>query len=146
MKNNKKTKNSHIIVKKVSRICVEDFRNLYLDAAWWEAEYDDNTSFINKAVKGSFCFVGAFVGGKMIGMGRALSDGCSDAYIQDVVVLKPYRGRGVGNRIISCLVDYLQKHGVDWIALIAEPDSTAFHKKNGFRKMSRYTPMKLNRK
>ena len=29
-------------------------------------------------------------------MGRAISDGCSDAYIQDVVVYSEFRGQGIG--------------------------------------------------
>ncbi|HPN84810.1 MAG TPA: GNAT family N-acetyltransferase [Victivallales bacterium] len=134
---------SKITVKKVSRVKVADFRALYIDAGWWEKDYDRNTAFINKAVKGSFCFVGAFDKGRMIGMGRALSDGCSDAYIQDVVVLKKYRGSGIGGKIVAKIIERLSFHGVDWIGLIAEPDSIGFHSRNGFKKMPRHLPMRL---
>ncbi len=134
---------SKITVRKVSRVKVADFKALYLDAGWWSDEYDSETAFINKAVKGSFCFVGAFDKGRMIGMGRALSDGCSDAYIQDVAVLKKYRGLGVGRRVVEEMIRILRKNGVDWIALVSEPDSIGFHHRNGFRKMPGHQPMKL---
>ncbi len=120
---------------------MRDFRALYVDAGWWEAGYDEKTSFINKAVKGSFCFVGAFDKGRMVGMGRALSDGCSDAYIQDVVVHSSFRGQGIGKKIILLLTEYLKKNGVDWIALVAEPNTENFHSKNGFARMKGHTPM-----
>jgi hypothetical protein len=54
---------------------------LYKDAGWWDDSY--NSSFIADMINGSFCFAGAFIDGKMIGMGRAISDGVSDAYIQE---------------------------------------------------------------
>jgi aralkylamine N-acetyltransferase len=42
-----------------------------------------------------------FVEKKMIGMGRALSDLTSDAYIQDVTVLKAFRGKGIGKKLFK---------------------------------------------
>ncbi|HOK05128.1 MAG TPA: GNAT family N-acetyltransferase [Victivallales bacterium] len=131
-------------IKKVKKVKVSDFKDLYKDAGWWYDEYDKNLSFINKAVKGSYCFVGAFNNkGKMIGMGRAISDGCSDAYIQDLTVLKKYRGKGIGKMIVNEIIRLLKKNGIDWIALISEPKSIGFHSKNGFMEMKKHLPMKL---
>ena len=42
-----------------------------------------------------------------VGMGRLISDGASDAYIQDVVVFPEYRGHGIGSRIVSALFQKL---------------------------------------
>jgi len=133
-----------IKVKRIKKVNVSDFKELYKDAGWWHDEYNKNLSFINKAVKGSYCFVGAFNNeGKMIGMGRALSDGCSDAYIQDLTVLKKYRGKGIGKMIVEEIIKILTKNGVDWIALISEPKSIGFHIRNGFVEMKKHLPMKL---
>ena len=52
-------------------------------------------------------------------MGRAISDLVSDAYIQDVTVLKEYRGKGIGKIIIQTLVEELKTKGVEWIGLVA---------------------------
>ena len=73
---------------------------LYKEAGWWKPENDRQPEFVDKIAEKSYCFVGAFCGQRMIGMGRALSDGVSDAYIQDVTVLREYRGRGIGGKII----------------------------------------------
>ena len=67
-----------------------------------------------------------------MGMGRALSDGCSDAYIQDVVVDPGFRGRGIGGKIVMFLVGELRARGVDWIALVGEPGTEAFYRSLGF--------------
>jgi spermidine synthase len=79
----------------------------------------------------------------MIGMGRALSDLSSDAYIQDVVVLRDYRGQGIGRQIIRTLITGLRAHGVDWIGLIGEPGTHRFYESLGFWPMSGHTPYRL---
>ena len=75
----------------------------------------------------------------MIAMGRVLSDGVSDAYIQDVAVLPDFRGRGIGGKIVTFLVEELEKRGVDWIALVGEPGTENFYKRLGFEKKAGFS-------
>ena len=120
----------------------EDLKGLYKDAGWWEPSYDLNPGFLNFIVKDSAVFVGAFYKKRLIGMGRALSDLVSDAYIQDVTVLKAYRGKGTGKKIIQALIKELKKNGVDWIELVAEPGTTAFYKELGFDVLKDHIPLR----
>ncbi len=128
-------------IKIVSEVSRNDFIRLYMEAGWWREEYGADTSFIDKIAANSFCFVGAFLGRRMIGMGRALSDGSSDAYIQDVTVLKEFRGRGIGEKIILNLLEFLQSEGVDWIGMVGEPGTEEFYKSLGFKRMENHIPM-----
>jgi spermidine synthase len=121
-----------------------DIIALYKEAGWWKPDYSKDSSFVDRIVKNTQCFAGAFHKKKMIGMGRGISDGCSDAYIQDVVVLKKYRAQGVGAAIIRKIVEALQADGIDWIALVAEPSTEKFYKGLGFRRMKKHIPMLLN--
>jgi spermidine synthase len=123
-------------------------KKLYQEAGWWRAgdETADGCSWIDELVKGSFCFAGAFRGAEMIGMGRAVSDGVSDAYIQDVVVAKAHRGAGIGERIIGEIVAFLRQRRIGWIGLIAEPGTHPFYERLGFSAMPGYTPMLLDAK
>ncbi len=116
---------------------------LYKGAGWWEEDPAD-PDFFHDLVKGSALFAGAFVKGQMVGMGRALSDQTSDAYIQDVTVLKSHRGRGIGKKIILSLIRGLQDRGVDWIGLVGEPGTFEFYEPLGFRKLEGYIPLKLD--
>lgn len=115
---------------------------MYADAAWISA--DDDFSFINSALAGSFLAAGAFENGRLIGMGRVLSDGVSDAYIQDVVVTPEFRGRGIGGKLVMFLVEELEKRGVDWIALAGEPGTEKFYSKLGFEKKEGFILWKWN--
>jgi len=120
----------------------EEIVELYKEGSWWDKGSD--ASFIPKLIKQSFVFVVALdvTSGEAIGMGRVISDGVSDAYIQDVVVSKKWRGHGVGRLIIDRLVSYCLSHNVAWIALISEPDQEGFYIPLGFTEMKRYTPLK----
>jgi GNAT superfamily N-acetyltransferase len=116
---------------------------LYL-AAEWVAENED-CSFIQAAVAGSFLAAAAFTDdGRLAAMGRVLSDGVSDAYIQDVVVHPGFRGQGIGGKIVAFLVAELEKRGVDWIALVGEPGTENFYSRLGFEEKKGFTLWKWN--
>lgn len=119
----------------------EEIANLYRAGGWWKDEY--HVEELRHLIRGSFLFAVAIdeQTGKAIGMGRVLSDGVSDAYIQDLVVLPEFRKSGIGSQIISLLVKTCRDKGLTWIALIAEPDSDPFYSSLGFKKMIGYVPM-----
>jgi GNAT superfamily N-acetyltransferase len=106
---------------------------LYRSAGWWQEERDD-PSEIPDLIRGSLVFVVAEDrrSGKAIGMGRAISDGVSDAYIQDLVVLPAYRGRGIGGAILGRILTACRDRGIGWIGLIAEGGSGDFYRRLGF--------------
>ncbi|HKJ99644.1 MAG TPA: GNAT family N-acetyltransferase [Desulfotignum sp.] len=116
---------------------------LYKDAGWWDETCENHPQFLHQVVENSALFVGAFREKKMIGMGRALSDLVSDAYIQDVTVLQEYRTKGIGKKIIEKLITGLKDHGVDWIGLIAEPDTRSFYENLGFQELTGHIPYRL---
>jgi aralkylamine N-acetyltransferase len=119
----------------------DDIVDLYKAAGWWKDSYD--TSGIPRLIAGSFAFAIAVekTSGKAIGMGRIISDGVSDAYIQDVVVLQEYRSHNVGKQLIQTLIDYCRSRKLLWLGLIAEPGTDTFYAPLGFKKMEQYVPM-----
>lgn len=120
---------------------VEGILELYKDAGWWEEGW--SADVIPAMVRGSFRFAALYKDDLLVGMGRALSDGVSDAYIQDVVVRTDLRGRGWGQKIVALLVEELRAAGIDWIGLIGVPESDSFYEKLGFARMRDFVPMKF---
>lgn len=117
---------------------------LYRQPGWWQM--DDNPEYletVKRIISDSFCFVIAKQGETIVGMGRAISDGISDAYIQDVTVLKELRGQGIGKGIVKTLVDFMKSRGLQWIGLISEPGYEKFYEGLGFKVMQNYTPFLL---
>lgn len=116
--------------------------DLYRAGGWWKEEWDP--SEIPVLIRSTFSFVVAVhrQSGRTVGMGRAISDGVSDAYIQDLVVLPEFRGRGVGRGLLEKLVGICRSRGISWIALVAEPGTSDFYKETGFVEMEGHIPMR----
>jgi aralkylamine N-acetyltransferase len=120
---------------------VEEIVELYRAGDWWQ-EGPDARNAIPSMIKGSFCFIVArALDGKIIGMARVISDGCSDAYIQDVVVYKSYRGQGIGKELVRRLTQYCVDRKIGWIGLVAEPGTQAFYEELGYGPLVGYQPM-----
>jgi GNAT superfamily N-acetyltransferase len=119
----------------------ENIVALYRAGGWWKDTF--NPAEIPALIKGSFAFAVAVDtnSGHTIGMGRVLSDGVSDAYIQDLVVLPGYRGKDLGTAIASRLIARCREAGISWIALIAEPGTEKFYLPLGFSLMEGYRPL-----
>ena len=107
---------------------------------WWSSEFDA-PDLVADIVAGSHCFLLVSQGDQIVGMGRAFSDGVSDAYIQDVTVKQEYRGQGIGTMIVQKLVERLNADGLAWVGLIAEKNSHKFYERLGFVRMPNSVPM-----
>jgi len=114
---------------------------LYKSAGWWKEWYDP--AGVPLLLQRSFAFAVAVdtSTGRAVGMGRVLSDGVSDGYIQDVVVLPEYRHHEVGKQLIDALVKACLSQGVTWVGLVAVPGSVSFYEECGFHPMPGHTPM-----
>ena len=116
---------------------------MYRNQGWWQAYDEGRTDFLHRLIAGSHAFVVAEKGGEIVGMGRAISDGVSDAYIQDITVVPSCRKQGIGERIVLALLERLHADGIAWIGLIAEPGSRGLYQKAGFLEMTGSVPMVL---
>lgn len=134
-------KKNHIEIRLVTSWPEDDIVELYKIGGWWKDSYDK--SGIPRLIAGSFAFAVAIdqKKEKAIGMGRVLSDGVSDAYIQDLVILPEYRKHNIGTRLVEALLRYCNSKGILWIGVIAEPGTSQFYTTIGFKSMEHYSPM-----
>lgn len=134
----------NIEIKFVKNWSEDDIVKLYKAGGWWKEHYDK--SALKSLIQGSFAFAVVIdnKNNKTIGMGRILSDGISDAYIQDLVILPEYRKKGIGKKLVKKLIRYCKLKKIYWIALIAEPNQDTFYKNIGFKTMEKYVPMKYH--
>lgn len=119
---------------------IQQIIDLYRMEEWWTEE-PYGPDHVVRIVAGSHCFVIASIEDQIVGMGRAISDGISDAYLQDVTVKQDYRRRKIGKKIVKALVSRLHRDGLKWIGLIAERGSRDFYKQLGFKEMPDSAPM-----
>jgi len=113
---------------------------VYQSAGWWDTETEDYRQ-ISTIISRSYCFAVIRIEEKIVGMARTISDGISDAYIQDVAILPEYQGLGYGKLLVDFLVEFLTDKQISWIGLIATPGAETFYRKSGFTAMENFTPM-----
>jgi len=115
---------------------------LYRASGWWQEKWKE--SDLQPLITGSFAFVVATdtITRKAIGMGRVISDGVSDGYLQDIAVLPSCRNQGIGQRIVEILVEICRNAGIDWIGLVAQPGTFSLYHRCGFQVMEGHIAMK----
>jgi len=118
-------------------------RDLYRLAGWW-SESVDTLEKLGRIISGSHCFVAAIQeasSGRILGMGRAISDRASDAYIQDIMVRPEARRRAIASSIVKVIVERLEQDGMTWIGLIAKQGTLPFYRGLGFSEIPGAMPM-----
>lgn len=85
-----------------------------------------------KAFENSYAVVFIFDDEKLIGFGRAISDGVYQGAIYDVAVLPEYQGKKIGAMIIENILKSIPKCNV---ILYASPGKESFYEKQNFKKM-----------
>jgi ribosomal protein S18 acetylase RimI-like enzyme len=94
-----------------------------------------------KAFEHSHTALFVYHGDRLIGFGRAISDGAYQAAVYDVAVIPEFRKKGVGTTILRSIQARLSHCN---IILYAAPGREAFYGKLGFRKMKTGMALFLN--
>jgi len=105
---------------------------LYKEAGWWKDEYhpDEIPEFIRASFR--FCVGVHQPDGETVATGRIISDGISTGIIQDMCVLKKFRGQGIGHQLLAYLIKTARDAGLFRIILVAEPGTTPFYEQSEF--------------
>jgi ribosomal protein S18 acetylase RimI-like enzyme len=85
-----------------------------------------------RAFEASHTAVFVYHADRLIGFGRAISDGVYQAAIYDCAVLPEFQGKGIGTTIMKNILPRILHCN---IILYASPGKEGFYQKHGFRKM-----------
>jgi ribosomal protein S18 acetylase RimI-like enzyme len=86
---------------------------------------------LSRMLAGSQAVVSAWQGSRLVGFGRATSDGVFRAVLWDVVVAGEHQGRGLGRRIVEALLQEPVLQGVERVYLMTT-NSSGFYEQLGF--------------
>jgi len=85
---------------------------------------------VARSIENSLCF-GVYEEGKQIGFARVISDYATYAYIGDVFVLEPFRGRGLGKWLMECIMQHPRLQGLRRWSLVTR-DAHGLYAQFGF--------------
>jgi ribosomal protein S18 acetylase RimI-like enzyme len=87
---------------------------------------------LRRLLAGSEAVVTLWRGKRLVGFGRATSDGLCRAVLWDVVVAGDLQGRGLGRQVVEALLAMPAVHGVERVYLMTT-NSAGFYRQLGFR-------------
>lgn len=80
----------------------------------------------------SYFHIAVYDDDKLIGYIDTVSNGVTDAYIQDLMVHPKYQGRGIGTELMNRTIAYLKERKIYMISVVFEERLLPFYKRFGF--------------
>lgn len=119
------------IVKKNDKIDIDGVIRLFLDAGW--KKYAEDKDKISRALEKSLTLYGAYVGKELVGYIRAIGDGETILYIQDLVVLTSYKRQGIGRALLSAVLTEYKNVRQKVLITDNNPEAVGFYESMDFR-------------
>ncbi|WP_299031682.1 GNAT family N-acetyltransferase [uncultured Anaerococcus sp.] len=115
----------------------EQILALYEDVGW--TSYTDEPDLLMKAIENSQKVWTLWEGEKLIGLARTIGDGATICYLQDILLLKAYQGRGLGGNLLKEIMKENKKIR-QFVLLTDDTEKTkGFYKKLGLSEASDYS-------
>ena len=90
----------------------------------------------NNACLQSYCHIACYDDGKLVGYVDTVSNGITDAYIQDLVVDPAYQGQGIGTSLMNRIIEIIKERNIYWISVIyGNAELAPFYARFGFSQM-----------
>lgn len=84
-------------------IAVEHLHSLYSSVGW--TAYTDHPDKMAKLLTGSVTYMSAWENERLVGLVRAISDGASIVYIQDILVRPDFQRKGIGRHLLHSFLE-----------------------------------------
>ena len=83
----------------------------------------------------SYYHIAVYIKEELIGYVDCVSNGVTDAYIQDLMVRPDYQGKGIGTDLMNKMIAYLKEKRIYMISVVFEENLKTFYVKFGFYNM-----------
>ncbi|MBM7644088.1 ribosomal protein S18 acetylase RimI-like enzyme [Scopulibacillus daqui] len=124
-----------------SQASLDEIREVYRSVGWTKHSND----IIKQIFEASNVLAFATLNGRIIGFGRAVSDGVFNAAIYDVVVHRDFQNQGIAKKIMTFLLSRLSH--ISCVHLISTTGNEGFYRNLGLKRaktgMARYLNQEL---
>ena len=100
----------------------------YLTSCYWAEGIPRET--VKRSIAGALCF-GLFERDAQIGFARVITDYATYAYLADVFILEPHRGKGLSTWMMECILADSRLQGLRRWSLVTR-DAHGLYEKFGF--------------
>lgn len=121
-------------IKEYTKFNFDEINKLY-DAVGWTA-YTDDMGSLEKGYENSLKILAAYEDDKLLGIIRAVGDGFTVVFIQDILVFPEEQGKGIGKALIKAMLDSYPNVRQIQLTTDIDPKTIAFYKSVGFIELS----------
>lgn len=90
-------------IKYYEKFRLEEVKKLYESVGWMT--YLEKVESLEDAYANSLCVFGAYDSKRLVGIIRAVGDGMSIVFVQDIIVLPEYQRKGIGTKLLKTIID-----------------------------------------
>lgn len=125
-----------MIIKEYNNYSEEEILGLYTDAGW--IAYTQAPETLRKGYENSLLILAAYEGEDLLGIIRAVGDGETVVFIQDILVYKRYQRQGIGTALLKAVLD--RYSNVRQIELVTDntEKTIAFYRSVGLRPLQEF--------
>lgn len=113
------------------KVTVNEYQALRGTTDWFKLE----DHVVEKSLDNDLFSVCVTHNGTLVGIGRIVGDGAIYFYIQDIIVIPDYQGKGIGTLIMNEIESYLEENAFNnsFIGLMAAEGVQEFYHKFGYK-------------
>lgn len=106
------------------------FKRFRTDVSWGQPSLKQAQAALNGSLGG----IVATINDESVAMARYVGDGVLNIYIQDVIVLEKYRNKGIGQALMTALIQHLKETYPEdcLVGLFAAKGQDRFYERLGF--------------
>ena len=112
------------------KVSVKALADLRESVGWNRMEKE----YINPLMN-SYYHIAVYEDEKLIGYIDSVSNGVTDAYIQDLIVSPDHQGNGIGTELMNKMIEYLKEKRIYMISVVYEESLKPFYERFGFYNM-----------
>ncbi len=112
------------------KVSVKALADLRESVGWNRMEKEYTSPFMN-----SYYHIAVYEDEKLIGYIDSVSNGVTDAYIQDLIVSPGHQGKGIGTELMNKMIEYLKEKRIYMISVVYEESLKPFYERFGFYNM-----------
>ena len=108
---------------------------LYASVGW--TAYTDQPEVLRKGFENSMLTLAAYEDDRLLGIIRAVGDGHTIVFVQDILVFPEHQRKGIGTALLKALLDRYSHVRQIELATDNTPKTIAFYKSMGFCELSK---------
>lgn len=121
-------------IKEYAEFRSDEIRPLYAQVGW--TAYTENMPMLERGYKSSLLVLAAYENSELLGIVRAVGDGATVVWVQDLLVYPEKQRQGVGTALLRAVLDRFSDVRQIQLATDNTPKNVAFYRSLGFLEFS----------